>query len=267
MTELTNRGSRARPLPAAASRRRGWLGALLVLLLAPAVGSGQDAALPSGREIIARHVEAIGGEQAYRSVQSVLARGRWEIPAQRIIGTLELQSARPNKMLHRVTVPGIGRIENGYDGRVGWTLSPISGPELLTGRQLTELADEAWFDSTLHLPQHVRDITTMGVAAFDDRQAYRVRVVFTSGNEQVEYFDVATGLHIGTESVRATPQGNVPTVNILRDYRQFGPVLQPTTVVQRALGFEQIVTITSCEYDTVPSDAFALPAEIKALID
>jgi hypothetical protein len=251
------------------------LGVLAVLTIGPYTGAaqgpadsvlGQTTALPSGREIVARHVDAIGGEEAYRSVSSVLARGRWEIPAQRIVGTLELQSARPNKLLYRVTVPGIGRIENGYDGRVGWSLSPIAGPELLTGQQLSEAADEAWFDGTLHLPQHVRDVTTISLEMFDNRQAYRVRVVFTSGNEQMEYFDAVTGLQIGTESVRATPQGNVPTVNILRDYKQFGPVLQATRFVQRALGFEQIVTITSCEYDTVPSDAFAPPPEVKALI-
>lgn len=246
--------------------------AVLLTVAAAAIGrptvlSAQgNGPLPTGRELVTRHVEALGGEQAFRSMTSVLARGRWEIPAQRITGSLELRSARPSKLLYRVTVPGIGRIENGYDGRVGWTISPISGPELLIGRQLSETADEAWFDGTLHLPEHVRELTTIGLETFDNRQAYRVRVVFRSGNEQFEFFDAVTGLQIGTEAVRATPQGNVPTVNILRDYKRFGPVLQATTVVQRALGFEQVVTITSCEYGTVSTDAFDLPVEVKALI-
>jgi hypothetical protein len=58
----------------------------------------------------------------------------------------------------------------------------------------------------------------------------------------------------------------VATVNVLRDYRAFGAILQPTTIVQRALGFEQVVTITSCEYNTVPGDAFDPPAAIRALL-
>ena len=246
--------------------------AVLFMVTAAVVGdptalSAQgDGPLPTGRELVTRHVAALGGEQAFRSMTSIVARGRWEIPAQRITGSLELRSARPSKLLYRVTVPGIGRIENGYDGRVGWTISPISGPELLTGRQLSETADEAWFDGTLHLPEHVRELTTIGIETFDNRQAYRVRVVFRSGNEQFEFFDTTTGLQIGTEAVRATPQGNVPTVNILRDYKRFGPVLQATTVVQRALGFEQVVTITSCEYGTVTNDVFDPPAEVKALM-
>src|SRR5688572_29527910 len=231
----------------------GALAASLVLLGVTGRAHAQtESALPSGRDLVSRHVEALGGEQAFRGMSSVLARGRWEIPAQRIAGSLELRSARPSKLLYRVTVPGIGRIENGYNGRVGWTISPISGPELLTGRQLSETADEAWFDGALHLPEHVRELTTIGLETFDNRQAYRVRVLFRSGNEQFEFFDSATGLQIGTEAVRATPQGNVPTVNILRDYKRFGQILQATTIVQRALGFEQVVTITSCEFGTVP---------------
>jgi hypothetical protein len=248
-----------------------WRNVALVAILTVAgsagpAGAQSTAALPTGREIVARHVAALGGEQAFRAMTSILARGRWEIPAQRISGALELRSARPSKLLYRVTVPGIGRIENGYDGRIGWSISPISGPELLTGRQLSETADEAWFDGTLHLAEHVRELTTIGLETFDNKPAYRVRVVYRSGNEQFEFFDTTTGLQLGTEAVRATPQGNVPTVNILRDYRRFGTVLQASTVVQRALGFEQVVTITSCEYGTVTEDAFDPPAEVKALI-
>ena len=55
-------------------------------------------------------------------------------------------------------------------------------------------------------------------------------------------------------------------MNLLRDYKQFGPLLQATTLVQRALGFEQVVTITSCEYTPQPEGTFEPPAEIKALI-
>jgi hypothetical protein len=247
--------------------RLSWLTTVAALLSAvPLSGDGQGR-LPSGREVVARHVRAIGGEEAYRTLSSVVARGRWEIPAQRIVGTFELQSARPNKLLYRLTVAGIGRIENGYDGSVGWSLNPMSGPELLTGQQLSEAADEAWFDATLHLPQHVPEVTTLGLETFDGRPAYRVRVVFASGNRQFEFFDAESGFQIGSEAVRATPQGNVPTINILRDYEPCGPILQPTTIVQRALDFEQVVTITSCELDVVQADVFGLPAEIRALQD
>jgi hypothetical protein len=234
------------------------------------LGSQPEAAeqdrLPTGREIVAKYVAALGGEAAQSAVQSIRARGRFQIAAQGIAGDLELFAARPAKILYRVTVPGLGKIENGYDGKVAWSLSPISGPEILTGRQLSETADDAWFDGALHASDHVRELTTLGRVEFDGRPAYRVKVVFASGNEQTEYFDAERGFQIGSEAARATAQGVVQTVNILRDYRKFGRLMQATTFVQRALGFEQTLTMTSFEYDVVPASLFEPPAEIKALI-
>lgn len=239
-------------------------GLTLAPVVEPTAAARQDA-LPSGREIVARYVKAIGGERALAAVKSMRLRGRLEIPSQNLAGDLEVLTARPAKQVYRVTVPNIGRIENGYDGTVGWTVSPLAGPELLAGRQLTEAADDAWFDGPLHAPGHVRELTTIGRTDFDGKPAYKVRVVFNSGSEQIEYFDTNTGLQIGSEAARAMPQGVVQSVSILRDYRRFGPLLHASTLVQRALGFEQVVTIRSCEYNVVPTSAFTPPAEVQAL--
>jgi len=221
--------------------------------------------LPPARDIVSRHIKAIGGEAALSAVSSMRIRGRLEIPSQKIVGDLEVLTARPAKQLYRVTVPSIGRIENGYDGAIGWSVSPAAGPELFSGRQLAEAADDAWFDGPLHAPGHVRELTTLARADFDGKPAYKVRVVFMSGSEQIEYFDTKTGLQIGVESSRAMPQGVVQSVSILRDYRKFGQLLHASTQLQRALGFEQVLTIVSCEYNVVPSSAFEPPAEVRAL--
>ena len=237
---------------------------LLAMPAAPV--ASQSAPIPSAQQVIARSVEAIGGEAAFKSVRSVHAVGTLAIPAQGISGRIELFSARPGKLVYRLTIPGIGQIENGYNGTVGWALSPISGPELLTGRQLQETADDAWFDGPLHEADRVRSMDVLGQAEFDGHQAYKLKVVLRSGTEAVEYFDITSGLELGTESSRMVPQGVIPTTNFTRNYRKVGPVMQPMTVVQRALGIEQVVTIDTVEYNTVPASAFDVPAEVKALI-
>jgi zinc protease len=241
-----------------------------VLMLAQAALTGQAAQaappLPAARDLIARHVKAIGGAAAFRKVQSIRAVGTFEMASQGITGSLEMLSARPDRMLLRVDVASVGHIETGYDGKVGWSVDPLSGPALLSGRQLSELADDAWFDDALHGPDHVQELTTVERTDFDKRPAYKVHVVYKSGNEQFEYFDAQTGLEIGSESQRDTPMGVVPTSTVLRDYQKFGPLMQPTTLVQRTMGIEQVFHLTSFEYDKVPSNAFAMPPSIKALI-
>lgn len=240
-------------------------------LLASAPIAQQTAILAS--DIVARAVKAMGGESAFKAVQSMHARGTVSIPSQNISGDVEVFSARPNKTLMRATMTGIGNpdgkpatIEEGFDGKVGWSMDPINGPALVTGRALAEKMIDSWFDAPLHATDHVRQMTVMGQEPFDKRTAYKVKMVFTNGVEQVEYFDVETGLQIGQEASRDTPVGIVPTRSMARDFKKFGNLMMATTMEETFLGVSQIVTITSYEFDKVPATTFDLPKAIKALI-
>jgi outer membrane lipoprotein-sorting protein len=235
------------------------------LAVAPVVGA-QEAALPEARTIVARHVEAVGGAAAFKAIKSVRAKGTFELTAQGLTGAMDVVSARPGKMRVTVEIPGVGRIESCYDGKIGWEIDPAQGPVLLTGRRLSEMADDAWFDSTLHEPDFVRSMTTVGREEFDRRPAYKVKVVFVSGNEQHEFFDAETGFQLGYEASRVTPMGPVPITAVMRDYKKFGAVQQPATLLQRTLGLEQIVRLETVEFNTVPDNAFEPPPAIKALI-
>ena len=228
--------------------------------------SAQAPALPTGREVVARHLEAMGGEAAFRAVTSMRARGTLSLTAQQIGGEVEIFSARPNRQLLRATIGGIGQIENGYDGTIGWSINPMTGATLMSGRELVELADDAVFDSPRYPASHVKDLAVVGREEFDGRQAWRMKVTFVSGNEQFELFDVETGRQIGSESRRETPLGVVPTTTFAREYKTFGALTLPTVLVQKALGFEQVVTLSSYEFNTVPPETFAVPPRIKALI-
>jgi hypothetical protein len=256
---MFRRLSRAFVRPAAAV-------AALVLLGEPSPELAAQSSLPSGRDVVARHIAAFGGEAAFKAVTSMHARGKISLTAQQIGGEVEVFSARPNRQLVRGTIAGIGQTETGFDGSVAWSIDPVQGATLLTGRQRTEMADDAVFDAPLYRPSHVKDLTVVAREQFDGRQAYRVKVTYVSGNEQFEFFDVESGLLIGSEARRETLMGVMPTTMVAREYRTFGGLRLPTVLVQKALGFEQQVTLTSYEFNTVAPETFALPARIKALI-
>jgi hypothetical protein len=228
--------------------------------------AGQQASLPTGREIVARHVEVTGGADAITKTQSWHARGSFELPGQGVTGTIEIFSARPAKSLVIAVVPEIGDIRSGYDGKTAWTLDPLSGPSLQTGRALQQAADDAVFDSVLHGPNLVKALTTIEQTTFDGRPAYKVKVDFVSGRDQFEYYDVETGFQIGVEGSRESPLGYVPTITYLRNYQTFGPMKQATELAQQTMGIEQRFRISFFEYDTVPEATFALPPQIQALV-
>jgi hypothetical protein len=228
--------------------------------------AAQEPPLPSARSVIDRSVQAMGGAGAFRAIASMRAKGVFTMVDQQVSGELEMIAARPNRMLTRVTVAGLGQIEEGYDGKIGWSIDPLSGPSLVSGRALQERADEAWFDAPLHDERYVREMTVLARELFDKRPVYRVKVVSTGGTEQIELFDVETGHQIGAEASRETPLGVLPTVSRFGEFRQFGALTFPTRISQRALAMEQVFTLTSYEFDTMPASAFELPAVIKALI-
>ena len=58
------------------------------------------------------------------------------LPAAGLSGKLEAFHAKPDKFVQRMSLPGIGDMEEGFDGTVGWSLSPLTGPTLLDGKQL-----------------------------------------------------------------------------------------------------------------------------------
>ena len=88
-----------------------------------------------------------------------------------------------------------------------------------------------------------------------------------SGVEQIEYFDVETGLQIGWEGQRETPMGVLPTTAMLRDYKKFGALMQPTTLVQSRWASSRCFAITSCEYNVVAGQRVrSCRPQIKALI-
>ncbi len=244
-----------------------WVAVAVGLFASGHAGLGaQDAPLPAGKDIIARHVAAIGGEAAWKAVTSMRATGTFALTAQAMSGSLDLLTSRPARIRLTINIEGIGKIESGYDGKVGWTVDPIQGPSVLAGRELLEMADDASFDAVLYSPAFIKEFTPVGREAFARTPAIKVKVVQQSGTEQFEYFDAETGLLLGFEGTRATPMGNVPTTEILSDYKTFGKVKLPTTITQRALGFETAITISNVEFDSVPPTAFDLPPVIKALI-
>jgi hypothetical protein len=245
--------------------RRASVRLIAALALAPAALLAQAQPLPAARDLVRRHVEAIGGEAAYKALTSMRIRGRFEITGQNISAEFEQLAARPDKLLLRAEIPGIGHTEQGYDGRVAWAVDPQLGPRLLKDRERDETIADADFDGPLHAPARIKSMVTSERVTFENRPAFKVHVILTSGVEQDEFFDVDSGLEIGWEARRATPLGVVPTTAVLRDYKRFGPVSQPTTLVQKAPFAEQVLRVTSVEYDVVPPETFVPPPAIKAM--
>jgi hypothetical protein len=222
--------------------------------------------LPSARVIVDRHLAAIGGREAVLSHSSTVAKGKLSMPKAGMEGSLEIYGARPNKSLLKITLGGVGEVTEGFDGVRGWSFSPMTGPMLLDGKQLEEKRFDSEFHSELRDKDRYVSMTTMEQTDFEGRPCYKVKFVRKSGGEDIEFYDVATGLKAGSITTRETHMGTVTGTTVEADYRKFGNLLQPTTIKSQIGLVEQVITITSIEYDTVPASVFEMPPAIKALV-
>ena len=221
------------------------------------------AVLPDARTIVDRHLKAIGGREAILAHKSMHATGTLTMPANGISGPVEIYGAAPDHVLVRTTVTGIGEIVDAYDGKVGWSINPMTGPSLKSGKELEQTRLDADFYSELRDPKKYT-LKTIEKTAFDGRDCYKVSVQRSDGSE--DFDDVATGLRAGSINTRETQMGSMTISNVESAYRKFGALTQATVLSQKMMGVEQKITIESVEYDKVDPAVFALPATIKALI-
>jgi carboxyl-terminal processing protease len=140
------------------------------------------------------------------------------------------------------------------------------GPSLATGRQLEEMRNESHFDAVMHPPDLVKSMNTTARVEFDGRPAFKVHVVFVSGQQRDEFFDAERGFLLGIEGESQTPMGVVPVKVMLRDYKAFGALSHPGRLVQSAMGIEQHFVFNTYEYNTLKPEAFEPPPIIKAII-
>lgn len=222
--------------------------------------------LPSARSVIDRHVKAIGGRAAILGHTSMHATGTMTMSGAQITGVLDIYGAKPDKSLLKIDLGGIGVLYEGFNGIHAWSLSPITGPMLTQGKELEQKKFDADFYSDLHEEGRYASMKTVEKTTFEGRPCYKVSLMKKDGGEDIEFYDVETGLLAGATRTRESQMGSVTITQVQSDYKKFGDLLVATTLKQTAMSVDQVLKITSVEFDNVPPSTFEPPAQIKALI-
>jgi hypothetical protein len=224
-----------------------------------AAQNGSVSGVPTGREVVNRHVEMIGGHAALMKLHSRHVWATFEIPGERIRGTIEIFAARPNKRVLRVTQTDAGTTITGFDGRTAWKKEPSKSAVAIRGRELAQVQDDAVYDLDLHADANVALLQNRGTVRWEGRECYELRVGSRSGREWTEYYDVATGLFAGSESRRETDKGQVTLRTVIAGYRSYDGVRLPSALSLRSGGVEQTIKVMRVRHNTVADAVFVPP--------
>ena len=256
---------------------------ILLMLLACAASAGQTrrrgtprrraprAAQPSAaatvpapvRRILDDYVRALGGAEAIRKLHSRVAKGTVELTALGAKGTVEAYHEAPNKLVVMMHLPGLGTIQEGFDGSVGWSQDPFTGVREQSGAELVESRRDADFYRDLDLSKGYTRMELKGTEKVAGRDAHVVEAAPPGAGRKPDrmYFDAATKLLVRLDTVTNSPQGAIPVEAYIEEYRAVDGVKVPFAVRQAVAGSDIVIRFEEVTHNVSIDDAkFAKPA-------
>lgn len=222
--------------------------------------------LPTPRALYAINVDAIGGERVIRSNESMTMQGRFILEAFGLEGTANIYSAAPNYISQVINIPGLGEINTGYNGSVGWSVDPMQGNSLLEGDMLADMRQQSDFYLPLNLARIYIEAETEELVQVRGNDAYRVRAVNPQGKATHMYFGVESGLLVRLDTVVASPIGNVNVVTIFDGFKSFDGQTLPTDMTISQAGQEFRIVFDEISFDDVAESQFDVPPQIEPLL-
>lgn len=241
---------------------------LTLALVAPTLAAptlAAQAPLPSGTTVLARYRAAIGADALLR-LKSLRSTGIFEMPAAGVKGSVVVDQAAPNRMKTTTSIPGMGEIQQGYDGKTGWGLDPMQGPRVLTGAELADIEEMADFGASIRAERLIRSATSVERATKNGVPCVLVDIAWSSGKTVRDCYADATGLLVWSSAKRSTPMGEVDVTTSYNDYKAFSGVSFPMRAVTEMMGQQQIVTLEAILPNAPVGDLTTLPAAIAGLV-
>jgi zinc protease len=224
--------------------------------------------LPTGETVLAHYVEATGGRAAYDKIRGHIEKGSMALPAQNIKGAMTMYQSEPDKQVVVIDFPGIGKAEEGTDGKIAWSASAMQGARLKEGEEKAAALRSAMGDAKfLDWKKNYKSVVTAGVEDVEGKPCYRVVMTPLTGKPETEYYEKESGLLVRQTATAVTPMGEIAVDARVSDYRKEGGILMPHKLKQTLAGQSIEITVDSVEINPeFPKDRFEPPAEVKALI-
>jgi outer membrane lipoprotein-sorting protein len=216
---------------------------LSVLVLAAVALAGVQASArqnPSVDDIVAKNLQAKGGLEKIRAVQTLKQTSKMSLPGG-IVGTLTMYGKRPNMTRQELTLTAIGMtVINAFDGQTAWSVNPMQGmatPTVVTGPMAELVKEQSDFDGPL-VDYKTKGYTVefVGTETLGTRKVYHLKLTRKDQRVQHCYIDVETNLE--TKTTGETPTGLAEQE--MSDYRDVDGLKMPFLVRTIFGGVEQV---------------------------
>ena len=214
-------------------------------------------------EIIAKNIQARGGEASLKAFKTVRMSGTISMGDFHLGFMQEVK--RPGKVREENIIQGMAQVQ-AFDGKTAWQINPFEGrkdPDLISEDDRKSLIEDADIDGQLvDYKNKDHRAEFLGHDSVEGTDCYKIRLTLSNGDARVYYIDADSFLELKVESERKI-RGTVRYQETLYgDYEQVNGVYFPMAMEVGMKGDPQRAKITVDKVETnvsLDDAAFTMP--------
>ncbi|PZR71313.1 MAG: hypothetical protein DLM73_16060 [Chthoniobacterales bacterium] len=183
--------------------------------------------------LVAKNIDAKGGADALRAVQSLRLKGKMIVNQGRLQFDYAQTKKRPGAVREEFSIQGMTRID-AYDGTEGWRISPFGGrkdPEKISLDDAKSLIEDAEIDGPLvDWKAKGSTVEYLGTEDVEGTLAHKLKVVRKNGDVNYVYLDPDHFLEIRVITQRMENGSQVETETDIGDYEKISGVFFPFSI-------------------------------------
>jgi len=234
------------------------------------VKSDAGSSLIAADDLLAKMIQAYGGEANLRKHKSSVTDIEIDMESQGVTGYGVVKAKAPNLAAREMTITALGKkigsIVSYFNGNAGGEMMTFGPEEIYTGKRLEDIKAGSDFYDVLDWKKNYPNITVKRMAKVGDEDAYVVEKRSEKGSPITDYVSTKTFLLLKRESVihSDTTGVDIPQTEMFSDYRNVDGVMVPfkSTSSNIANG-DVVVRVKEVKFDVeLPDTAFSKPAKL-----
>ena len=193
-------------------------------MLMIALTASFPAAAQTVDEIVAKALEARGGVEQIKALQSQRLTGRISFGPGNA-GPFQVEMKRPGKMRDQLTLNEKTWIHT-TDGKSGWVMSGSQAPRPMSADELRNTAGSADFEGPLvDYAAKGNKVEFLGKDKVEGKDAYKLKVTLKDGQVRYDYIDAVSYLELKWEGSILYQGKELGVETLFRDYRKVGGLM------------------------------------------
>lgn len=237
----------------------------LLMTTACAAAAAQSLAAQTADDLVDKYVQAKGGHDKLKSVQSIRVTGKMSMGGG-MEAPVSMEMLPPShKVRMDFTLQGMTGTQ-AYDGTSGWQVMPFMGktdPEAMSADDLKEIKENADFQGPLFdYKEKGNKVEYLGKADLEGTPVYKLKLTEKSGDVTTIYLDADSYLELKEESTKMMRGQPTDLETTFGDYRKIDGVTMPFVIETKPKGAPQKQTITVDKVEVnadIPASRFDMP--------